>query len=128
NDAFASLLQKGPTEEALTHASTLYRLRRDWGMWLTPSIDAALAKFESALQEIAANAHFIEMALDHPARPAHVEEMFTTFAEVMGMATWQDKPVPPERASRAVLQKLREILGIEELTRLRDSLIKSALQ
>jgi hypothetical protein len=126
NKTFDTLLSKGPTEEALNHAAILNRVRRDYALWLTPTIDTALEKFESALQIIGADAHFVDKAVDHPDRSAHIDEMFSTFAEVMNMPTWQEKSVPGERASRAVLRKLREVLGTQELTNLREELINSA--
>ena len=127
DETFTTLLREGPTEEALSHAAKLSCLRRTYALWLTPTIDAALEKFEAALRRIGASAHFVDVAIDHPGRPAKIDEMFATFAEVMNMPEWEDKPMPAECGTRAVLQKLREILGTEELTHLRESLIKSAL-
>lgn len=126
NRTLATLNRLGPTEEALEHATKLHGIRRDSALWLTPAIETALEKFESALRRIGANKHFVDVAVDHPDRSARIDEMFVTFAEVMDMPQWQEKPVTVERGSRAVLQRLREILGTEELTRLREKLVKSA--
>jgi Xaa-Pro aminopeptidase len=127
NETFTTLLRSSPAEEALEHAAKLNDLRRTYALWLTPTIDAALEKFEAALRRIGANAHFVNVAIDHDGRPAKIDEMFATLAEVMNTPEWDGKPVPADCGSRAVLHRLREILGTEELTRLRESLIKSAL-
>jgi hypothetical protein len=46
----------------------------------------------------------------------------------MGFETWQGKAVTKERTVEKVVEKLRKILGIGELTRLRSELVERASQ
>ncbi len=125
-NTLVTLFQRGPTKDALSHAGKLYDIRQNSILWLTPAIEVKLDKFEAALREIGADAHFVDVAIDHPDRPRRINEMYSLFAEVMGMKTWQDQPVPSDRAIMNVIQWLREMLGIDELTALRQALIADA--
>ena len=55
-----------------------------------------------------------------------IEEMYNLFAKVIGEKEWQGKTLTEEIAISSILEKLRKILGIEELTAIRIQLIKRA--
>lgn len=122
-----NLFRKGPSEDALQHASSLYGIRKARAVWLTPEIEADLERFEAALRKIGANAQLLKMV---PGTPEAIKEMFSEFAHVFGakygFKQWAGEPVTQERTIEAVIVSLRKILGIDELTRLRGELIKSA--
>jgi hypothetical protein len=124
--SLAALFQSGPAEEALNHAAKLYDVRRRSALWLTPELDAKLERFESALQEIGASADFVDVARDHADRHDVIERMHKLFAEVTGMKIWHDQPISPDRAITTAIQILRRMLGIEELTHLRQQLVSQA--
>ena len=58
-EALNTLIQNGPTEQALDHATNLYNIKRRWELWITAEIDRELEKFEDALRQIGASAHLL---------------------------------------------------------------------
>ena len=60
NGALDTLFRRGPHEDVLKDADTLFNLRRNWVLWLTPEIEAGLVNFEGALRKIGANAWLLE--------------------------------------------------------------------
>ena len=92
------------------------------------SINAELEKFELALRKIGANRNFVDVEVANPKREAAIEEMYALFAEVTGMTEWADKPVTADRAIATVIQRLRSVLGVSELTDLRKVLVARSLE
>lgn len=109
-------------------AAQLFGIRQRFVLWITGKMAAELQKFETALQVIGAKAHWIDMEPDHPNRSVAIGEMYSLFAEVMGMQTWHGGPMSEERAVETIIQKLRNVLGIDELTELREALVSQALK
>lgn len=123
-----TLFTEGPTKKALQHAGTLADIRVKWNLWLTPELETALGRFEGVIRDIGAKAWLIEQIHGDDSRPAVVKEMYSQFAEAMALEKWEDKPVSRELALTNVKAKLREVLGIKELTQLRSELTKRALR
>ena len=82
-----------------------------------------------ALRTIGAIAWLLgELRAGEGDRTEAIAQAYGTFAEVMGFETWQDKAVTRERTVETVVEKLRKVLGIGELTHLRTELIERASQ
>jgi hypothetical protein len=128
HQALATLFREGPTSEALRHSSSLYRIRQRWAVWLTPSVETDLERFEAALRKIGSSAHFVDVDLAHPTRSEVIREMHELYKEVVGMSQGDEKQVETDRAIRKIIQGLRRVLGIEELTDLRKNLVSRALR
>ena len=130
-DALTTLIRKGPSEEILKHASALYDIRRRCAVWLTAQLEKELEPFEAALREIGASAGYVEATRLDPAsseaRKQHIGSMFLTFAKVMAFKEWNGQELSEELAVSAVTRRLRTILGVEELTKLRSSIIVQAI-
>lgn len=128
--ALVTLLREGPSEEVLKHASTLYQIRNEYIVWLTPEVEDSLDPFEAALRTIGANAGYVKAIREQPgegeARQKAINEMYNTFAKVMGFHEWQGKKLTNELAVTALVRKLRSVLGTEELTRMRGAIVKKA--
>jgi hypothetical protein len=122
-----TLFREGPTEQARPHASRLYEIRQKWAVWLTPTIDAKLEAFESVVRKIGAQTHFVNVDVAHPDRARTIREVMSLFKEVMGKHL-SESPPDSEHAISAVLQELRAILGIDELTRLRQTFVARSLK
>jgi hypothetical protein len=126
-----TLFSEGPSQEVLSHASKLFALRRMFAVWLTPGIDSVLQKFEVALRNIGANDWFLRNAGADTPRQKQIDEMYKTFADVLGKEhmgeTWQGEALSEDVAIARVLQGLRAVLGVEELTKIRTEIIKRAL-
>lgn len=125
-----TLFREGPTQKALDHASKLVQLKSQYSAWLTKGILDGLAPFEAALRKIGASSYLVEAlrGTNDPERPKAVKEMYQVFKEVMVLG--ESKAPTADRADitlEAVEQRLRAILGIEQLTAIRQRLIEQAL-
>jgi hypothetical protein len=128
NDALQTLFRRGPHESVLEDANKLSGARAKWNVWLTPEIEAELVKFESALRTIGANAWLLgELRADED-RTDPIKEAYGTFAAVMGWETWRGVTVTRDLAAEKIIDGLRSVLGIGELTRLRTALVKHAME
>jgi hypothetical protein len=127
-----TLFREGPTKEALPHASNLFQLRRKYAVWLTQEIDKKLQTFEGALRKVGAKDWYLQNVGAAPDRQKAVEEMYKVFADILGREnmgeTWQGQPLSEEVAISNVMHGLRSILGTEELTQIRATLIRRALE
>lgn len=125
------LFREGPTEQVLRHAANLYRIRDEHALWLTPSIEGNLEKFEAALRSIGAADHYVRVAHPGEGRQKQLNEMYKTFADVLGSKhmgpAWQGEPLTEDLAVSKVIHGLRGALGIEELSEMRTAIIKNAL-
>ncbi len=121
-----TLFREGPTEKALPHAGNLHQIRLKWALWLTPPIESNLDKFEAAIRRIGADAHFVEVDQAHPDRSKVIQEMFALYKEVMGRSI-SDEPKDAEHAISKVVEALRRVLGTEELTGLRQTLVARSI-
>lgn len=128
--ALVTLIREGPSEGALQHGWALSDIRNKYVIWLTSDLEEALNPFEAALREIGANAHYVEAVReskkDGEARSKALEAMYNRFAEVMGLKEWNGQSLTDELAIAALVRKLRNILGTEELTSLRSSILSKA--
>jgi hypothetical protein len=123
-----TLMQKGPTKEALGHALCLSEIRSRQTLWLTSDVETELGRFEQALRKIGADAMLLHEYPNDQARTLAVKRMYSTFAEVIGLPEWEGQEVLKDLAVTTTVAKLRKILGIDELTLLRSELVKRALE
>lgn len=124
-NALTTLTREGPRRTALDHANNLLMIERRWAVWLTPAIEKELEPFERALRTIGADAFTLEHA---PGEGKYIKEMYSTFAKVVGLQEWDNEPLTGELTVAAVIDRLRRVLGTEELSRLRSELVARALQ
>lgn len=128
HDAVRTLYREGDTPAALDHANKLYTLRQDYATWLTERINADLDEFESALRKLGADAHFIRSTRGEEGyaeqRILRIDRNFELFGRILGLKS--NDNIQEEPMVEALKTKVRAILGVEELTRLREHLIKQA--
>lgn len=125
-----TLFREGPTQKALAHASNLVQLKSRYSTWLTKAILEGLVPFEAALRKIGASSYLVEAlcGTGDPERLKAVMEMYDVFKKVIVLD--EAKLPSADRADvtiEAVEQSLRAILGIEQLTAIRQRLIEQAL-
>ena len=125
--ALVTLFRNGPTAEELQHSSALWEIRNKWAVWLTPRVDSELERFEAVVRRIGANAQSLDLAPGAQGRSVRIEEMYSLFNEVVGWEKREDTPLTQDRAITTIIGKLRQVLGIEELTALRSTLVSRAL-
>ncbi|WP_442776171.1 hypothetical protein [Sphaerotilus montanus] len=126
-----TLMREGPTPQIFSHTSALHEVQQKFSVWLTPTIEADLEKFEYALRTIGANEIYLRSTSDTEDRQQRIELVYKTLAEVLGRkhmgAEWKGETLSEERAVGMVIQRLRTILGTEALTQLRTTLVSNAL-
>jgi hypothetical protein len=130
--AFLNLISDGPSRHALKDANELYKLRVAFEPWVTDEISIQLDRFESALRHLGAKAGYAESTRSDPNETASSQK---TYIEAHGL--WENllaellkKEVdsitnPTVEKTKA---KIREILGIEELTLIRKWVISQAVK
>jgi hypothetical protein len=128
NSAVRTLYREGESERALTHAQALYAIREQYFVWLSSRIDSELDTFESALRKLGADAIFIATTTGHEGYAAQrllrIERNFELFSRILGLES--NEGIQEESMIGALKSKVREILVVEELTWLREHLIKQA--
>jgi hypothetical protein len=120
-----TLFREGPSKGALEHASKLYEIQQKHATWLTPEIEKQLDPFEKALRRIGASAYLYSSDPGLANASGRVEEMFDVFSDVLSLAKDPETPVNREVAIATIISRLRYVLGIEQLTALRQGLLTS---
>jgi len=125
-----TLFREGPTPEAMGHAIKLAELKNNYSAWLTKDIINNLNNFEKAIRKIGADS-YLSKALsgtNDPERPKVVARMFAIFRELLSIDDDQEERTKNQEWSIEKLKDyLRSMLGIEQLTSIRQRLIKQAL-
>jgi hypothetical protein len=132
-EILSELFRKGPCQEALDGASRLLAARKRWALWVTPQVETDLERFEAALRKMGASAYVVANAPGSPGHSDFVKQMYSDFAEVMGSKVmgakeWEGRQITGDVALHTIIQKLRTVLGVEELTNLRSRLLCEAMQ
>jgi hypothetical protein len=120
------LFRRGPHQDVLERANALADIRIKWALWLTPEVETKLVRFEGALRTIGAQAGLLADLQADENRVEPIRQAYGTFAAVMGWDNWRGEPVTKDLAAEKIVDGLRKILGIAELTRLRSELIERA--
>jgi len=123
-----TLFREGDTAEVLGNAGNLHQLREDFAVWLTDEIDEKLGKFEQGIRKLGADAQFIEttrgVSRYSEQRSIKIDSNFKLFSDIFGFD--KDAEIHEDYAIESTKKKVREILGVEELTGLRTHLLKEA--
>lgn len=123
-----TIFRKGPTREAITHANQLTLLRQEYSAWLTNDITSELELYEGALRKFGAESGFVEDTHGVPeynkARQETIKRNYEMVRKLVGGI--ESKEVDENYAIESVIEKIREILGIGELTKIRKYLIEEA--
>jgi hypothetical protein len=125
-NAVLTLFREGPSSTGMSLASNLLQIRINHAAWLTNEIDTNLEPFEQALREIGADAEFYKNDPAGANETGSVKKSFNTFKKVLGLKeSKDDTDLDPRIATSTIINHLRGILRIEELTNLRQFLITS---
>lgn len=128
-NARQELFRDGPSQGSINIGRELAGIRQKHSPWLTKNIEDGLKPFEKVLIEMGAK----EGLLNSGALPvgekrtAVVDKVYKSFGLVLG----QDKPLTEEEAELSIdkiIEKIRDILGINTLTKLRLKATELALK
>ncbi|MEX2488128.1 MAG: hypothetical protein WD356_01215 [Pseudomonadales bacterium] len=120
------LLQEGPTEEAMKAARKLFGIKRDYAAWTPKSVALELEPFEDAVNRIGALTHLANISSKDESVQQALDESYAIFAEVLGLERLRetDPEQRKELANENVKEKVRGILGINELFEIRKFIIE----
>ncbi|MFQ5929613.1 MAG: hypothetical protein ACE5MK_07930 [Acidobacteriota bacterium] len=119
------LFQKGPTGESLKFCSDLIDARLSFRAWITEDLEVKLMPFEDALREIGARNIALEGLSPGKERTRVIDEMYQVFSNVLGLK--HEGEVDERVAPRRIISHLQELLGVQQLTRLRMAPIRAAI-
>lgn len=129
-DIIGRLYTKGDTPEAIEMASDLYLLRKKYSLWLSAEVVDELSKFESALLKIGASARYIEATEGSPnhvlQRRMRIDDNYISLSELLGLSSGDG--VTQEALVDSIQARIREIVGADDLIKLREELVQQALQ
>ncbi len=123
----------GPTPLALDHASRLCSIREEHALWLTAEMEDVPKRIEQCLRTHGATGR--ALAITEPgsddSRLERVERLFRSFRDLLGKdllgARPDDEPMDESLAISQVVGELRRgVLGVDDLARLRSSIVRRA--
>lgn len=112
------LFREGPSRNSIKIGRELVNIRQKHSPWLTKEIEDNLKPFEMALIKIGAQEGLLETLSVGEQRSKVVEDVYKAFGLVIG----QENSLNEEEANihiDKVIEKIRDILGINILTKLR---------
>ena len=125
----SNMFTLGPTPGIDEYKGELFRLQREYEVWISDEISGQLKPFEQALSKVAALSHLSKsLGSDDPeGRKLAIREMYEVFRKILEIEKRTEEVNDSEIAGYVVKRKVRSILGIEELTRIRKILISRSL-
>ena len=123
-----TLIREGDTPKALEHAASLFQLRLNYAVWLTDGINEKLESFESGMRKLGAGAQFIRStsgSKNHAEQRSNfIEQNYDLLVDILGFD--KNRELHEDFANEVVKRKVRSLLGVEELTILREHLVLEA--
>jgi hypothetical protein len=121
------LLEEGPaggTRFGLDYTQDLYDVRKKYILWISPSMTIKLEQFENTLQDMGARAELAERS-GHSEYFNHANKLYM---EILGIKDQDDPELNKKKRSyqNLIINHLQQILNIEKLTNLRDSIISDS--
>lgn len=122
-EAMTTLTREAGSESILVHGNNLFQIQRRHAAWLTPEIEKGLEPFETALRKIGASAHFYNADPVKANESGSVKEANGLLLDILSFKREPGEVGNKEIAMTAVIGQIRKVLGIEELTYLRQKLL-----
>jgi hypothetical protein len=132
----SDLVKEGPRPTHISLSRRLFSIRRKHALWITQSTDDVLFKMEDAIWKMAVDAGFTEASANHDIEwKSRYEAAHKKWSELLGI---KFHPIFPEltqpseadvetNLQQMVLKHLRQILGTENYSAMRDLAISRAL-
>lgn len=125
HEVLQKLFSTGPTQEAVKYAEDLKTIRTSFSPWISEDIEAGLLPFEKALRQMGASAQIVDMKLSQIEHQLFVKRMYDAFINISGISEPLEGDSPEEAVS-SIIKHLRKVMGIIELTNLRNQAISLA--
>lgn len=112
----------------MNHAGNLYRIREEFAVWLTDEVNENLDEFETEILRLGSDARFVKSTTGHPqyaeARSLKIEQNYGRLGKILGFKKSED--ISEQSMIESLKRRLRAIVGIEELAKLREHLVRQA--
>lgn len=115
------LLAKGPTIQVLKFCGKLGDTRFRYRAWITSEVWDRLLLFEVALRKLGASASVLEHSPVSEGSSQAADQMDKLFQGILALK--EGTELDKEAAASRVIRHLQDFLGIEELSRLRASVL-----
>ena len=124
-----TLFSKGPSSESLQNLHKFREIKQQYSTWLPQEITFNLKSFEDALYKIDSLSHLANAykEKDHESSTKYFKEMYDIFSKLLNLEKQIDIDKNTDFAVEQVKQRIRSILGIEELTQIRKLLIEESM-
>jgi len=119
------LFRTGPPGESLKFCSELIDIRLSFRAWITEDVEAKVMPLENALRQMGARKFALEGLAPGPERTRVVNEMYQVFANVTGVKG--EGEVDETLAPRRIITHLQDLLGVQQLGRLRRAVVQAAI-
>jgi hypothetical protein len=123
-EGLSELFQSGPPGQSLKFCSELIDSRLSFRALITEDVESRLMPFEQALRQMGAK-NIALGALQGPERTRVVGEMYQVFASVTGAPN--DVAVDEAIAPRKIISHLQNLLGVQQLSQLRQAVVRAAV-
>lgn len=121
-----TLFSEGPTEDAGEHAKKLYEIRVRYSAWLSADVVKPLDEFEKALLRLSAHTHLSEKTKDRDTMIKAYKRADNLWETLLGELINEQKNSDSDIAIEKIKEKLRKVLGINELISLRKWIVEEA--
>jgi hypothetical protein len=125
-EGLTELFRTGPPGESLKFCSELIDIRLSFRAWITEDIEAKVMPFEDALRQIGVRKIVLEALHPGPERTRVVGEMYKIFSDVAGLPA--EAHIDEKLAPRKIMSHLQDLLGVQQLSRLRTAVIQRAIE
>jgi len=115
------LLARGPTTEVLKFCDKLGGARFQYRSWITSEVWDRLLLFEVALRKLGAGASVLEHSPVSEGSSQRADQIDKLFHDIL--AVKEGTELEKDLAASRVIRYLQDFLGIEELSRLRASML-----
>jgi hypothetical protein len=123
-----TLIREHANVEAVDRANELSRIRIQHSTWVTATMSARLSQFEDAIRNMGAEAHFVKTTADSPhyseQRTAASQFVYTEFKRILPQ--YFGKVAEDGIGSETIEERVREMLGVDQLVDMRTALIARA--
>jgi len=128
NNGMPKLFTDGPSASSGDVAEDLKKVRLKYATWVTKEIKDQLLPFEEALSKVDLNHLIIKNIPKGDRKNKLIDEMFSVFSDILELQ--REKYKTKEKVKgigfSRIIERVQDVLGITELTKLRIKVIKEA--
>ena len=125
-----TLFKEGPSKTALNHSAALFTIGREYSAWIPKKIALQLEPFENAIHRIGTTSGLVEdLPNSSKDKPKAISESYAELKKVLELDDIETGDPDKKNliAKENIKEKIRSILGINELTEIRLFIIKKSI-